>query len=106
MLGLLVPILINLLVDGNILSCSSKYVRMLHDYALNHLVKTGPKYPLEFRAIMSRSADLRARLENAVHDSKQPSKATSHGAGLHHRLPQVESEPSIKLKTDFSNFKG
>lgn len=108
MLGLLVPILINYLVDTNLLPSSSKYIRSLHDYALQHLIKIGPKYPQDFRMIMSQSPNLRNRLETSIRENAQLSnKSSTNSMTIQDgQRTDIDAEPKIKLKTDFSNFKG
>lgn len=45
MLALLVPILINFLLEANQLRTSSKICFQLHEQSLQWLMKIGPKYP-------------------------------------------------------------
>lgn len=102
MLTLLVPILINYLLEGQALRSANKYSLTLHETSLQWLMKIGPKYPQEFKKLMSQATNLRSRLENAIRSNQQT-----------HRRSKIESNaskqisnqmPSIKLKTDFSNF--
>ncbi|XP_011297784.1 HEAT repeat-containing protein 5B isoform X2 [Fopius arisanus] len=103
MLTLLVPILINYLLDENKLQRGSKYQVTLHQQSFQWLSKIGPKYPQEFKTLMSQSTDLKTKLENAVRLSHQQ-------AQRHNKHPDTlkpinkTATPSIKLKTDFSNF--
>lgn len=101
MLGLLVPILISLLSDSANLSKESKITKNLHDKALQNLMKIGPKYPEPFRTVVSSSPELKSRLESAVRANQASVKA---------KQPTVQpkmapSQPSIKLRMDFSNYK-
>ncbi|KZC10298.1 HEAT repeat-containing protein 5B [Dufourea novaeangliae] len=103
MLTLLVPILINYLLEGEQLQHASKYQLSLHQQSFQWLNKIGPKYPQEFKTLMSQSTELKTKLENAVRSSHQ--QAQRHNRPIDLVKPQVKiSTPSIKLKTDFSNF--
>ncbi|XP_023717362.1 HEAT repeat-containing protein 5B isoform X2 [Cryptotermes secundus] len=102
MLTLLVPILVNCLVENSALKEANNFTRILHDHSLQKLMKIGPQYPQEFKALMSQSGELRSKLEAAVRSSQQ--------AQLRARVesstakPLSTQTPTIKLKTDFSNF--
>lgn len=101
MLGLLVPILISLLSDSANLSKEGKITKNLHDQALQNLMKIGPKYPEPFRTVVSSSPDLKSRLEGAVRANQASTKAKQPAV-----QPKVApSQPSIKLRMDFSNYK-
>ncbi|XP_076643444.1 HEAT repeat-containing protein 5B isoform X1 [Halictus rubicundus] len=103
MLTLLVPILINYLLEGDQLQHASKYQLSLHQQSFQWLNKIGPKYPQEFKTLMSQSTELKTKLENAVRSSHQ--QAQRHTRSVDLVKPQIKiSTPSIKLKTDFSNF--
>lgn len=103
MLTLLVPILINYLLDENKLQRGTKYQVTLHQQSFQWLSKIGPKYPQEFKTLMSQSTDLKMKLENAVRLShQQAQRHTKHPDTLKHI--NKAATPSIKLKTDFSNF--
>ncbi len=100
MLSLLVPILVSCLSDAP----KDRYARTLHDQALLRLNKIGPLYPAQFRTVMQSAPDLRACVERAVKSeaSKTPSQQV---APVNSKAPQQQpAKPSIKLKTDFSNF--
>ncbi|XP_051162517.1 HEAT repeat-containing protein 5B isoform X3 [Leptopilina boulardi] len=103
MLTLLVPILINFLLEGDKLQHGTKYQISLHQQSFQWLNKIGPKYPQEFKTLMSQSTELKTKLENAVrlsHLQAQMLSRTSEPV-----KPQFKVlAPSIKLKTDFSNF--
>lgn len=103
MLTLLVPILINFLLEGDKLQHGTKYQINLHQQSFQWLNKIGPKYPQEFKTLMSQSTELKTKLENAVrlsHLQAQMLSRTSEPV-----KPQFKVlAPSIKLKTDFSNF--
>ncbi|KAG7212607.1 hypothetical protein KM043_012898 [Ampulex compressa] len=103
MLTLLVPILINYLLEGDQLVHASKYQLSLHQQSFQWLNKIGPKYPQEFKTLMSQSTELKTKLENAVRSNHQ--QAQRHTRPVDNIKPQIKiSAPSIKLKTDFSNF--
>ncbi|XP_070152954.1 HEAT repeat-containing protein 5B isoform X1 [Polyergus mexicanus] len=103
MLTLLVPILINYLLEGDELQRATKYQASLHQQSFQWLNKIGPKYPQEFKTLMSQSIELKTKLENAVRTSHQ--QAQRHTRLVDSVKPQIKiSAPSIKLKTDFSNF--
>ncbi|KAH8294799.1 hypothetical protein KR018_003155, partial [Drosophila ironensis] len=105
MLTLLVPVLIGFLAEPSRLRTLPKYQRQLHDQALQWLLKIGPKYPKEFKGLMGQTPELRQKLEAAIRSQQQSiniaQKATeAQRSGLLAK-PQ---KPTIKLKTDFSNF--
>ncbi|KAK3872016.1 hypothetical protein Pcinc_014808 [Petrolisthes cinctipes] len=94
-----VGVLVGWLQDTNRLSSVSQHTRQLHQYALARLQKIGPQYPQEFRSVLSNKADLRVKLESALKgQQKAKSKVDSSIPNL------VHHQPTIKLKTDFSNF--
>lgn len=102
---LLVPILISYLIESHALKSSSKYSRQLHDYALQWLMRIGPKYPQEFKALIGQSTELRTKLETAIRHSQQSCSAklkTETQANVKSQLNQAK--PTIELKTNFSNF--
>lgn len=86
----------------------SKHSCQLHDYALQWLMRIGPKYPQEFKALMSQSADLRNKLETAIRNGQQ----TIHqNQKLKNELQNnaktnstQQQKPTIELKTNFNNF--
>lgn len=100
------PILIGFLLEANTLKSSSKYACQLHEQALQWLMRIGPKYPQEFKALMSQSSELRTKLETAIRHNQQSTnqklKNESHTASAKSQLNQ--SKPTIELKTNFSNF--
>ncbi|XP_066155601.1 HEAT repeat-containing protein 5B isoform X1 [Euwallacea fornicatus] len=103
MLSLLVPILVNYLVK-NPRDKTLRYVVSLHEASLEKLMKIGPIYPQEFKKLMGSSTELRTKLESAIRSSQQNSlKIKSNEANLNNQ-PMSMHIPTIKLKTDFSNF--
>lgn len=105
LLTLLVPILIGFLIDAHTLRTSTKYICQLHEQALQWLMRIGPKYPQEFKALMGQSAELRNKLETAIRHNQQSTndklKNDSHTLA---RNQLNQPKPTIELKTNFSNF--
>lgn len=106
-MALLVPILIGYLMEASLLKLANKNSQLLHENSLHYLMKIGPKYPQEFKTLMSQTMDLRNRLETAIkeqaqmqHLKLQDRPQLKEGSSVRLQL----SVPSIKLKTDFSNF--
>ncbi|XP_037925116.1 HEAT repeat-containing protein 5B isoform X5 [Hermetia illucens] len=108
MLTLLIPVLINFLIDAAKLRQVSKQTRQLHEQSLQWLMRIGPKYPQEFKTMMSQSPDLRLRLETAVRNNQQSTnnsnKAAHDAQNASKAMGSSQQKPTIKLKTDFSNF--
>ncbi|XP_063929374.1 HEAT repeat-containing protein 5B isoform X4 [Zophobas morio] len=102
MLTLLVPILISYLLEGQALRSANKYSLNLHEISLQRLMKIGPKYPQEFKKLMSQTSDLRTKLESAIRSKQQNHIKIKNGVNVN--KPIANHHPSIKLKTDFSNF--
>lgn len=102
---LLVPILIGYLLEPHSLKTSSKYSCQLHEQSLQWLMRIGPKYPQEFKALMSQSTELRTKLEAAIRYNQQSTneklKTESHMAA---KTQLNQTKPTIELKTNFSNF--
>ncbi|KPJ17934.1 HEAT repeat-containing protein 5B [Papilio machaon] len=102
LLRMLVPIVISYLRESGELVRAAPHERTLHDFALNWLMRVGPKYPQEFKTMMQQSPELRSKLEGAVKASQ------SARAGRTPPRPVFESRPArptIQLKTDFSDFR-
>lgn len=105
MLTLLVPILISYLLDAQQLKTSGKLCHQLHDQALQWLMKIGPKYPQEFKTLMSQSPDLRTKLESAVRINQQANNQKLKNDFQNNAKATIaQQKPTIQLKTDFSNF--
>lgn len=105
MLTLLVPILISYLLEPHQLKTASKYCVQLHEQALQWLMKIGPKYPQEFKTLMSESPDLRTQLESAVRNNQQTSNQKYKNEMQNNAKANMsQQKPTIQLKTDFSNF--
>lgn len=106
MLTLLVPVLINYLSEPTKLRTLPKYQRQLHEQSLQWLMKIGPKYPQEFKTLMGQSLELRQKLEAAIRNQQQSINIANKANELQSRNGQAskQQKPTIKLKTDFSNF--
>ncbi|EDV91239.1 HEAT repeat-containing protein 5B isoform X2 [Drosophila grimshawi] len=105
MLTLLVPVLIAYLAEPSKLRTLPKYQRQLHEQALHWLLKIGPKYPQEFKALMCQKPELRQKLEAAIRSQQQSiNLAQKASEAQRNGLLSKPQKPTIKLKTDFSNF--
>lgn len=108
LLTLLVPILIGFLLEPQVLNSTScsKYSCQLHEQSLQWLMRIGPKYPQEFKALMSQSTELRTKLEAAIRYNQQSTnqklKMDSHTTTKSQTMNQPK--PTIELKTNFNNF--
>ncbi|XP_052827932.1 HEAT repeat-containing protein 5B [Octopus bimaculoides] len=100
----LVPILISYLLSDKILVSCSPASKLLHDHALQRLMKVGPLYPKDFRRAMSSAVDLKPRLEAAVKANQTSQKMAPNQQNM--KLSAQPTKPTITLKTDFSNFTG
>lgn len=108
MLTLLVPILINYLLEPEQFRVKPKHCVQLHEHALQWLMKIGPKYPQEFKAFMLEAPELRVKLEAAIKRNQMSAiqaKNKSEAANAAARASATQQQkPTIQLKTDFSNF--
>ncbi|XP_033164377.1 HEAT repeat-containing protein 5B isoform X2 [Drosophila mauritiana] len=104
MLTLLVPVLIGFLAEPSRLRTLPKYQRQLHDQALQWLLKIGPKYPQEFKTLMGQTPELRQKLEAAIRSQQQSINIAQKASEAQRNLLAKPQKPTIKLKTDFSNF--
>ncbi|XP_050313880.1 HEAT repeat-containing protein 5B isoform X2 [Anthonomus grandis grandis] len=102
MLSLLVPTLVNYLLQNPYDKSLNKYSVSLHEVSLEKLMKIGPTYPQEFKKLMSTSTQLRTKLESAIRSSQQNSIKVKNENNINQ--PMSIHMPTIKLKTDFSNF--
>ncbi|KAJ8926889.1 hypothetical protein NQ314_020740, partial [Rhamnusium bicolor] len=102
MLTLLVPILVSYLLVEPTARSANKYSQSLHEISLQWLMKIGPKYPQEFKKLMTQTEGLRMKLENAIRTSQVSHSKTKHDMNINQ--PLSSHTPTIKLKTDFSNF--
>jgi hypothetical protein len=99
MLDIYIPILVNLLLEdpGSESTCTQKQ----HDMALARLTRIGNQLPQDLKRILSENPELKRRLEQAVLKSQEQERLRRLAK---QQQQQVVSKPSIKLKTDFSNF--
>lgn len=105
LLTLLVPILISYLIDSHQMKNSTKYSRQLHDQSLQWLMRIGPKYPQEFKALMGQTTELRVKLETAIRHSQQnTSDKLKNDLQSSAKQQMNQQKPTIELKTNFSNF--
>lgn len=106
MLTLLVPILINYLLEPDQFRAKPKQCVQLHEQSLQWLMKIGPKYPQEFKTFMAQSPELRARLEVAIKRNQATSQmqAKNKSEAAARASVKEQQKPTIQLKTDFSNF--
>lgn len=100
LVGVLVGVMVGALQDSNRLSSVNPPTRQLHQYALARLQKIGPQYPQEFRAVLTAKPDLRLRLESAVRGQQEARNKIENPM----TQDSQQHQPTIKLKTDFSNF--
>ncbi|XP_033734296.1 HEAT repeat-containing protein 5B-like isoform X1 [Pecten maximus] len=106
LLSLLMPLLVSFLMNEQTANSMSKSARLLHDEALQRITTIGPRYPEQFRTIMSSQAELKLKLEAAV-KLNQASVRAKQSLEKSAKLPQNQpAKPTIALKTNFSNFTG
>ncbi|XP_058847609.1 HEAT repeat-containing protein 5A-like isoform X1 [Acipenser ruthenus] len=98
LMAILLPLLISFLLDENALACAQNPARNLHEFALQNLMRIGPRYSSVFKTLMASSPSMKARLEAAVKGNQESVKAKT--AALHSKPPEKNS-PSIQLKTNF-----
>lgn len=101
-LQLLVPILINCLLDPMQMKTSNPLTKTLHAHALQTLTRIGTQYPQEFKSLLSVLPELRTKLESAARASQMGAINAKQGAM--NTTTEIKAAPTIKLKTDFSNF--
>ena len=100
MMAILIPCLVQLLLDGSQRTNPSKFASQLHDHCLQRLTKIGPLYPEPFKIVMGQSPELKQKLEAAVRNNQGTARRA---AGQ--QEPKAAAKPKIQLKMDFSNFK-
>lgn len=113
MLSLAMPIFVKLLIDPEELESASTWTRAVHDHVLQRLMVIGPQYRQEFRTIMGVVPQLRSKLETSIraHQDASHRNAGTNMSSQSRNNPSSSTisgthTPSIKLKTDFSNFTG
>ncbi|ODM89077.1 HEAT repeat-containing protein 5B [Orchesella cincta] len=71
MLTLIVPVLINFLVEPHLVGMPmTGHRKLLHDESLQKLMKIGLQYREEFRALMGQCTEMRVKLETVIKNSK------------------------------------
>lgn len=98
LMAILLPLLISFLLDENALASAQNPARNLHEFALQNLMRIGPRYSSVFKTLMASSPSMKARLEAAVKGNQESVKAKT--AALQSKPPEKNS-PSIQLKTNF-----
>ncbi|XP_045624859.2 LOW QUALITY PROTEIN: HEAT repeat-containing protein 5B [Procambarus clarkii] len=99
LVGVLVGVMVGALQDTNRLSSVNQPTRQVHQYALARLQKIGPQYPQEFRTVLTSKPELRLRLESALRGQQEARNKVDSSM-----VQDSIHQPTIKLKTDFSNF--
>lgn len=97
-MGLLVPLLIDLLVDNP----SNSALKILNNYALERVKAIGPKFPAAFRTVIAANPSLKQRLEAALRGSQASQDAAS--AKKAQVSAAQPAQPTIKLKMNFGKF--
>ncbi|GFQ67675.1 HEAT repeat-containing protein 5B [Trichonephila clavata] len=105
--GLYIPALVSLLIDPDTSQVAPSSRNTVHQCALQQLMKIGPQYPQEFRTVVSKNIRLKNRLEACIRSAHMGSDMNRDNlSDLESRSSLRTSSPTIKLKTDFSNFTG
>lgn len=110
MLYIYIPALISLLnIECNqdqvpntrLLSNINAHRITLHDQSLRKLTEIGPKFPDEFKQIMSSSAAYSESLKSAIRNQQRK----VNNEPVDRTAANKPNPESIKLKVDFSNYK-
>lgn len=96
--------MVSYLLKPEALASAPKVIVVLHDSALQRLMKFGAQFPTHFRSVMQSTPELKSRLEAAV-KAEQGAAESLHNLKIANATPQ-NVKPRIQLKTDFSNFTG
>ncbi|XP_052275904.1 HEAT repeat-containing protein 5B-like isoform X2 [Dreissena polymorpha] len=103
LLTVFLPILVSYLLDEKTLPSASRLHRKIHEESLSHLMKIGPQFPAQFRAIMSSQGELKSRLEAAIKLNEEMKSALLKAQEKAKAAAQPV-KPSITLKTNFGSF--
>ena len=103
MLTLFVPILINLLSDRLDTLGEKSEERRFHNHVLNCLLKLAPVYRDEFKQIVTKVPALKSKLEHSLRN-QDTSNINHNNSSNRESQAKRTFTPSIKLKTDFSNY--
>lgn len=101
-LDIYIPILVNLLLDETKDKNANNSTKLQHEMALAKLTRIGGVYPADFKRLLSSNENLKQRVEAAVIHNQAVQRAKLQAS---QPRPQAVCQPSIQLKTDFSNFK-
>uniref|UniRef100_H2Y0W9 HEAT repeat-containing protein 5B n=1 Tax=Ciona intestinalis TaxID=7719 RepID=H2Y0W9_CIOIN len=104
--GMVVPILISCLTETTT-STTTQHRVSLHDSALKKLLQIGLAYPEPFKSSLETVPGFKARLENAIRKNQNDAQQARERAVVKNSAASATnkpSQPSIKLKMDFSNF--
>lgn len=97
LVAILLPILISFLLDENALGSAPAASRSLHESALRDLMRLGPQHSSVFKALMTASPHMKARLEAAVKGNQESLNAKASST----TTTPSKTSPSITLKTNF-----
>jgi hypothetical protein len=107
LMSVVLPILINCLKEAEG-SRVSKQAQVLHEQSIGWLMRTAPRYPLEFKLLMNQLPQFRAMIHNAIKGSHIATQAAATASSTANVTTATKNpsqqQPAIKLKTDFSNF--
>jgi len=98
MLDIYIPILVNLLLEDPA-SAAPNDIKQ-HEMALARLTRLGNKFGEDLKRVVGEQPELKRRMEQAILHSKQQILMKQ----ARQNQQQVINQPSITLRTDFSNF--
>ena len=101
MMLILIPCLIQMLIDSSQQNKATKFSRLLHEHSLQRLKKIGPMYPLPFKSVIEQSPAIKTKLETALKADQEKAKRQS----VTQNTSAASLQPKIQLKMNFSNFK-
>lgn len=95
--------MINLLNDRMDILSEKCEQRRLHHQVLSCLLKLAPKYKDEFKQIITKVPSLKVKLEQSLRNQETLQVNQGKGTSKESQVNRTFT-PSIKLKTDFSNY--
>merc|ERR1719219_433133 len=95
-----IPILIKFLRDEKLGVNTNQFESKLHEVSLSKLTSLGGQFKAEFKQLLAANAEMKRRVEEAVRAEMRAVDSLAAQS-----CPAQPSQPSIKLKMDFSNFK-
>lgn len=102
LVAILVTVLVALLQPDGATLVQTEPRALMHQCALQALMRVGPQYPAEFKAVISEAPQLKEKLEKAVRANAQKSQ---HQQQAQQRQASAQAAaPKIQLKMDFSAF--